>query len=84
MDDIYIYIFIYGGFLKWGYPKWMVSFMENLIYKLMMKRGTHILRNLHMNLWGLLRIWDPQNHSFLYKNVVIHDLDELGVKPPYS
>jgi len=34
-------IYIYGGFHKWGYPKWM----EKTIYKWMRTGGTYILGN---------------------------------------
>ena len=41
------------GFHKWGYPNsWMVDLMENAIYKWMMKWGTPMLGNHHMEYGG--------------------------------
>jgi len=43
---MYIYIYVYGGFHKWEYPK--INGYGKTIYKWMMTGGTPISGNLHI------------------------------------
>ena len=61
---IHIRIHIYGGFLKWGYPK-MDGFQRTILLKWMMTGGTTSLGNLHIYIY-------IYTYIYIYIHIYIH------------